>query len=478
MVHRCLPLALLIAGFAFTGLSAQSPLPGKPPDKPPLPGKPPPEAVAALIKLTGAKAADLHQAVRGVCVYPGRTRHAILDLAKYAEKYPKLLADLTKLRTGSAEAIDRYLTSNKYEPELQQAAAIVLVEAPETVERMQERPDLVRIVGIAWSTPPGRDLISAVLDTAASNQEKIRTAAADRWASRLKADPALMKQFIQLLEDYTRRTTAADQQPDDTWQSYGYGAYKTKDGYVVNDVPSQEVVSYALAVGPQYNAVADALIQQYLSGQNQDDFNTAVGGWYTANGDLIPQSSRQNNSDYYDLLKELAALADAYNASGSGTGDGSGSGDGSGNNSGNTASGNTVNNFLTAKPSDFPKLAEWAKKNPGPKLGQPSDLTRLKDGPGSGKPPIFGKDNPAKPSASPFADRLKATPANDRARPMPQGAKNPFSIAARAPVGAPKLSGHPQQLFRANPSMGHQLSRAPVQMQTAWRPQGGGRPKR
>ena len=67
---------------------------------------------------------------------------------------------------------------------------------------------------------------------------------------------------------------------------------------MVNDVPSPEVVNYASAVGSQYPQVATAIIQRFLGGQNQDDFNTAVGGWYAANGDSIPQSARQDNSDY------------------------------------------------------------------------------------------------------------------------------------------------------------------------------------
>src|SRR5262249_23491427 len=194
----------------------------------------------------------------------------------------------------SPKAIDRYLTSNKLEPALQQAAARVLVEAPETVEKMRERPDLVAIVGLAWSTPPGKKLISTVLDLVAASQEKTRDNSADRWASRLQDDPKLMQQYVQLLEEFTQKTTPPDEQPDNTWQSYGYGIYKSKDGYVVNDVPSADVVNYILAVGPQYQAASNAVIQQYLDGQNQADFNDAVGGWDKTNGSSVSQAPRPN----------------------------------------------------------------------------------------------------------------------------------------------------------------------------------------
>jgi hypothetical protein len=551
MLHRFLPLALLVSGVAFIApVTGQPPLPPALPPPPPLPPRPP-EAMATLQKLTGAKGAELEQAIRGVAVYPARTRAAILDLASYAQKHPALLADLAKLRGGPAAAIDRYLTSNKYEPELQQAAALVLVEAPEAVERMQERPEMVKIVGVAWSTPPGRDVITAVLNAAAAGQEKRRDAAADRWASRLKADPKLMDQYTQLLDDYTRKTTADDQQPDDTWESYNYGTYKTKDGYVVNDVPSPEVVNYALAVASQYPQVATAIIQQFLGGQNQDDFNAAVGGWYSANGGSIPQSDRQDNSDYYDLLKELAALADALAGSGSGsnpgtssgsnsgsdpgtssgsnsgsnpgtssgsnsgsnpgtssgnssgsnpgtssgsnpgtssgsssgsnpgTSSGSGSGDtsgtssgNSGNFSGNTFDGKAVNSFLGANARDYPKLTDWTRKNPQPKLGSPTDLARFKDAPGHP-----GKSAPNKgPSAAPFSDRLKATPPAERARPMPHMGQNPFNIARKPTIkpGTGKPVGPPRQVMRGAPSMSHQLTRAPSQMRAAWQPRGGG----
>jgi hypothetical protein len=502
MLHRFLPLALLVSGIALIApVTGQPPLPPKPPPPPR-----PPEVMATLQKLTGAKGPELEQAIRGVAVYPARTRAAILDLASYAQKHPTLLADLARLRSGPPAAIDHYLTSNKYEPELQQAAALVLVEAPETIERMQERPEMVKIVGVAWSTPPGRKLITAVLNAAAAGQERRRNAAADRWASRLKADPRLMDQYTQLLDNYTRKTTPADQQPDDTWESSNYGTYQTKDGYVVNDVPSPELVNYALAVGPQYPQVAIAIIQQFLGGQNQDDFNAAVGGWYAANGDSIPQSARQDNSDYYDLLKELAALADALASSGSGTNPGTDSGGGSGTNpgtssgggsgtnpgtssggssgtnpgtssggssgtspgtssggssgtnpgtssgdsgdfsgdfSGNTFDGNTVNNFLGKNARNFPQLTDWAKKNPPAKLGSPADLARLKNAPGdSGKTaPIMGR------SAAPFSDRLKATPPTARARPVPHAGQNPFRIAdkstPRPGTGKPKSTPRP-----------------------------------
>ena len=129
MLHHCLSLALLFTGFALLApVVAQPPLPPKPPG---LTGSPDP--LAALQKLTGAKRAELDQAVRGVAVYPAQTRAAILDLAQYSQKHPDLLKELAKLRNDSPEAIDRYLTSNKLEPALQQAAARVLVEAPETI---------------------------------------------------------------------------------------------------------------------------------------------------------------------------------------------------------------------------------------------------------------------------------------------------------------------------------------------------------
>jgi hypothetical protein len=232
------------------------------------------------------------------------------------------------------------------------------------------------------------------------------------------------------------------------------------------------VINYALAVGPQYKSVADALIQQYLGGNNQADFNAAVGGWYSNNGDSIPQSAKQSDSDYYDLLKELASLANAYDSSNSGSGDGTGTGSGSGNGSGNSGNGNSLNNFLNANPKNFSKVADWAKKNPAAKVGSPNDLTRLKDNPAKG--PV-GKETPGK-SASPFADRLRSTPASERASPMAQGHQNPFNIASKSPGGAvkPAGGGHPQQVFRGNPSTGHQLTRAPQQMHSAWKPHGGG----
>jgi len=455
------------------------------PPKPPLPA-PPTEVTATLQKLTGAKGAELEQAIRGVAVYPARTRAAILDLANYAQKHPTLLANLAKLRSGPAAAIDRYLTSNKYEPELQQAAALVLVEAPETVERMQERPEMVKIVGAAWSTPPGRKLITAVLNAAAASQEKTRDNSADRWASRLQADPKLMQQYVQLLEEFTRKTTRAGQQPDETWQSYDYGIYKSKDGYVVNDTPSADVVNYILAVGPQYLAVSNAVIQQYLDGQNQDDFNDAVGGWYNTNGSSIPQSASQSDSDYYALLQELANLNSAVSQQ-SGSGDSGSSGSGSGNSgSAGSGSGNSGRSgagapraSLNANRARYPKLSNWQAKNPAPRLGSPANLTRLRDGarPDAGKTPsdpLGTRGATRTASASPFSDRMKATPAAERARPTPHAGQNPFNIASRSKGAAPKSGGTPNRLFRGSPSMGQQLTRAPQQMGAAWRPRGGG----
>ena len=484
MLKRCLPFALLVTAIAMIGsVSAQLP--------PPPPGKPP-DPLAILQKLVGAKGAELDQAVRGVSAYPQRTRNAILDLAKHAEKHPTLLADLAKLRTATPAAVDQYLTSNKYEPELQHAAALVMVEAPETIDQMKARPDLVRIVGVAWSTPPGRDLISAVLEKAHAAQEKARSASADRWASRLKADPKLMQQYVQLLEDYTQR--AHEGKTDETWESYGYGVTKSKDGYVVNDVPSTEIINYALALGAQYQAVVSALIQQYLNGTNQDDYNAAVGGWYSTYGGSVPQSTQSSNSDYYALLQELSALAEAAYSNytgGSGSGYGSGGysngyGDSYGSGSGDTGSGdgNTVNavgNIIANNGNQYPKLTDWKAKNPAPKLGSPTDLSRLKDGPLS-KPPF----DPGKgPNANPFTERLKGTPPNQRALPMAQGGQNPFALAAKKPgpnVGGGKPPAGPQQMFRGSPPMGQQLARAQGQMKGAWRPpQGrgpGGPPKK
>jgi hypothetical protein len=461
MLHRCSSLALLIAGFALL-----APVVGQPP-LPPKPFKPPgstgrPDALAALQKLTGAKRPDLEQAVRGVAVYPAQTRAAILDLAQYSQKHPDLLKQLAKLRNASPKAIDRYLTSNKLEPALQQAAARVLVEAPETVEKMRERPDLVAIVGLAWATPPGKKLISTVLDLIAASQEKTRDNSADRWASRLQADPKLMQQFIQLLEEFTQKTTPRGQEPDNTWESYGYGIYKSKDGYVVDDVPSADVVNYILAVGTQYLAVSNAVIQQYLDGENQDDFNDAVGAWYNTNGSSIPRSARQSDSDYYDLLEELGNLNNALSQQ-------SGSG-----NSGSSGAG-AAGAFLKANRARYPKLSKWQAKNPAPKPGSPAKLTRLRDGPrrDAGKTssdPLGKKGSTRTPSASPFSDRLKATPTGARARPTPHAGQNPFTIASRPKGAASRSRGTPNRLSRGSPSVGHQLTRAPRQMGATWRP--------
>lgn len=478
MLNRWLPFAVQLLGLAIL-----SPAAAQLPPKPPLPGKPP-EALLLLQKLLGAKVADLDQAVRGMSAYPKRTRNAILDLAKAAEKNPTLLADLAKLRTEPAAAIDQYLTT-KLDGETRQAAAIVLVEAPDSIARMQERPDLIKPVGAAWSTPPGRDLITAALDGAGAAQEKARSGAADRWTARLKADPKLMQQYTKLLEDYTART--AGDKTDDSWKSYGYGTYKTQDGYVVEDVPSSEVINYALALGAQYQAVVAALIQQYLSGTNQDDYNAAVGGWYANNGSSIPAETRDSNSDYYELLRELADLAQAAYAnyssgSDSGTGSsGSGSGDGSGGYSngygdsyGGSADVNAASRLLNANLAQYPKLASWKDKNPAPKLGALNDLPRLKDNPG-GKPPVELGPN----SKTPFADLMKNTPPDARARPMPVQGQNPFKLAAQTPrpnVG-PKPNMAPQQLMRANPPIGHQLGRAQGQMGSAFKPPRGGGPR-
>jgi hypothetical protein len=479
MLNRFVMLAVLLVGIA---LIAPSPAQVPPPGKPPLPGKLP-DPLTALQKLLGAKAADLDQAIRGVSAYPKRTRNAILDIAKYSEKHTTLVADLARLRTGPAADIDKYLTANKLEPDLQQAAALVLVEAPETFDRMKERPDLVRLVGVAWSTPPGREPITAVLDAAGAAQEKSRSASADRWATRLKADPKLMQQFTQLLEDYTARTADANTPLDDSWQSHGYGTYKTKDGYAVTDVPSSEVINYSLAVGPQYPLVANALIQQYFSGTNSDDYNSAVGGWYSANGSSIPDSSRQNNADYYALLQELSQLADALASSYSGSGasnTGTGSGDGSygngyGDSYGNSGDGNRAGAVVAGNGNQYPKLTNWRGANPAPNLGSVANIPRLPANP-TNKPFESGKA----PSASPFSDHMKGTPAADRARPTPQASQNPFSVAAKkpAPSTGPKPAG--QQLARATPPMGQQLTRAQGQMHSAWKPPAGGgpRPKR
>jgi len=501
MPNRRLSFAAFIVGVALAAPAmAQFP---KPPVAPVPPGPPSTDPLAVLQKLTGSSSADVLQAVRGLAAYPERTRRAILDFAAYSEKHPSLLADLERLRGGPSDAIDHYLTSNDLEPELQRAAAVVLVEAPETIDQMQERPEMVRTVGAAWSTPPGRQLISALLDAAAGSLAKTQSAAADRWAGRLKADPKLLTQYTHLLDEYTGKTTAAGQQPDDTWKSYGYGTYKADNGYVVDDVPSKDVINYALAVGPQYPAVAEALIQQYLAGSNSDDYNSAVGFWFAAYGSSIPQSTQDANSDYYALLQELSSLAAALASSGSGYGDtgngdlgapgngsgntgagdngaaGNGSGNNSGNGSGDNVSVNAPSNLLNANPSNYPKLANWAAKNPAPKLGSPSDLNRLKNPP-AGQSPLTGK-SPIGSGAAPFSDLMKATPANQRALPSPKGSQNPFNIAGK-PAAKPNLGqqpgGVPSQMFRASPSMSQQLTRAPAQMQAAWhpRPAAGPRP--
>jgi hypothetical protein len=478
MLKRWLQFAVLLVGILIL-----SPALAQLPPKPPLPGKPP-EALLLLQKLLGAKVADLDQAVRGMSAYPKRTRNAILDLAKAAEKNPTLLADLAKLRTEPAAAIDQYLTT-KLDAETRQAAAIVLVEAPDSIAQLQERPDLAKLVGAAWSTPPGRDLITSALDGAGAAQEKARSGAADRWTARLKADPKLMQQYAKLLEDYTARN--AGDKVDDSWKSYGYGTYKTQDSYVVEDVPSSEVINYALALGSQYQAVVAALIQQYLSGTNQDDYNAAVGGWYANNGSSIPASTRESNSDYYELLRELADLAQAayanYNSgSDSGTGSSGGSGDGTGGYSngygdsyGSSAEANAASRLLAFNLNQYPKLANWKEKNPAPKLGALNDLPRLKDNPGSKPPAELGPN-----SKNPFADLMKNTPQDARARPMPAQAQNPFKLAAQTPKPNvnPKPTGAPQQLMRGNPPIGNQLGRAQGQMGSAFKPpRGGGGPR-
>lgn len=466
----------------------------------------PPDPFPALVKLTGAQAAEVDQAIRGVSAYPRRTRLAILDLAQATRKYPSLLDDLARLRTGSTAEVDEYLTSHDYSHELQRAAALVLVEAPDTIDRMKERPELVRVVGEAWSAPPGRLLITSLLDAAAAGQEKTRDAAADRWAARLKADPRLAEQFVTLLRDYTHRAHADDPEPDDSLKAYHYGTHLSKDGFVVDDVPSPEVINYALAVGPKYQAVAAALIQQFLDGANQDDYNSAVGGWYAANGSSIPQSARQDNSDYYELLQELAQLASAAaaNAGGSSTGDSgtgtgsgndSGTGSGSGNGSGNSvnsygdsynvngnASGNTASRLLAANAGRYPKLSDWAARNPLPKEFRPPDFTRLKPPPEPKDRPPFpvGKlpfEPPSGGPRAPFADHLKAIGPAERGRPMPAGAKNPFHLASMPPKAMPKAPMVPQQVFRGAPSMGQQLSRAPGRMGAAWAHPRGGAPR-
>jgi hypothetical protein len=544
MLTRQAWLAMLVGGFVAL------PVQGQPPD----PSK-------ALMQLTGAKAAELEQAVRGVSAYPKRTRAAILDLAMYAQRHESLLADLARLRQRPSKEIDAYLTSNNYEAGLQSAAATVLVEAPETIDRMQERPDLVKIVGTAWASPPGRELITAVLDAVASQGEKKRSSAADQWAGRLHADPALMQQYVQLLEEYTKKMSAAGQQQDDSWKSYGYGIYKSGNGYVVTDVPSQEVINYALAVGYQYSALASALIQQYLYQENQSDYKAAVGGWYSNYGNTVPDSTRQQYADYYDMLQELSkyaeAAAAAYSGDGSQSGSGSGSGGSQSGDSGSSGSqggdsgsgsgsdgykGKEVQDYLAANANKYPKLAQWAKDHPakdmrvgnkvphlqegdgpgkGPGQGAPGGNNRSqfpggdkppfggdkgppglggdKGGPpfggdkgppglggGKGGPPGLGGDKgaPGGAGGSPFSDKMRATPPENRARPTPQGGRSPFAGGGQmpSPGGAPKIGGgspggRPQQIVRGSPPMGQQLTRAQGQMHAAWKPHGGGGPK-
>jgi hypothetical protein len=187
------------------------------------------------------------------------------------------------------------------------------------------------------------------------------------------------------------------------------------------------------------------------------------------------------------LLKELANLANALSQqSGSENGDSSGSGSGKGGSSGSdsgksrSSGAGAPRASLNANRARYPKLSNWQAKNPAPKLGSPADLTRLQDRPrpDAGKTP---SDSPGKkgstrtPSASPFSDRLKATPRGERARPTPRAGQNPFNIASRPKGAAAKSGGTPNRLLRGSPSVGHQLTRAPRQMGATWRPRGGGR---
>jgi len=472
-------------------------LPPKKDKKDPFAKKdPPPDPIPELTKITGAKKAELDQAIRGLAAFPSRTREAILDLAQYSEEHPTLLAELARHRKDSPEDLDKYLNGSKYEPELQWAAAVVLVEAPDTIDRMRETPELVRVVGKAWSTPPGRVLISTILDASATKQDTARNTAADRWSARLKDDPKAMQQYTQLVEDYTQRVHGGDEKADATWKTYHYGIHKDSAGYVVTDVPSTEVINYALAEGTKYQALVAALLQQYFNGANQDSYNAAVGGWYSANGDAIPQSTRDDNSAYYALLQELSQLAQALaqyaseNSSGD-TGSGSGDGSGSGSNGyGDSYSSypevNAAAAYVAANAARYPRLTDWRAKNPAPKLGSPADQLLPKDGlPKDPFPklpkddfPKLPKDKPPldpikKPTKTPFSDQLKNIPPADRARPAPE-MQNPFDVAKLKPQPMGKQPEIPHNLFRGAPSIGQQMTRAPMQMRSAWSPPRGG----
>ncbi|HEY1065134.1 MAG TPA: hypothetical protein VGE52_03460, partial [Pirellulales bacterium] len=172
---RSLLAALAVSATAGTALAQFPPLPGGPP-KPPgngakaggstkpstpaAPFAPPsgdantsagagaaglPEPFDKVLGLLGPGQAekigqDLGDAIRGVSLYPERTRTAILTLAKYAHDDPKLIGNIAALRSVKQPAeVDRYLASQKYPDELQYAAAVVLVDTPETLDRMLAR---------------------------------------------------------------------------------------------------------------------------------------------------------------------------------------------------------------------------------------------------------------------------------------------------------------------------------------------------
>lgn len=444
-----------------------------------------------LERLVGSeKMADLKLAVQGIALYPEEVRNAILDLCGYAVKYPKLIDDLVTVRSKSDAQIDAYLTGNNYSTELQQTAAIVLVDAPEALDVMQENEELVAIVGKLTENQRVKSIIQRQLSEAHERLSKIEAASTDAWSAQLAANQESMEEYQQLMADYTQaqQEAAGSSEPiDQTYESYDYGMYYEPSasggsgGWVVYSTPPSGLVNYALMYPYLYPNVYNDVIHHYMFNQNLEEFTETVSNWYQQYGGEIPEEARQQYADYYNQLESISQFEEQFQQ----------------HYQGDATAAQARAEYLQQASEKYPQLSSWheqaqnAAANPPAKVQElarnsSSPFSDLKERRQKDQGPLTNRRNPtqrpeagkgpfsARKQDSPFAGLAQKSPGSGGPvsnlksnRPTPS-AKLPKPSTANRPT--PRTKSAP--VYRGKPSQSVQLNRSGGQLKSSW---GGGR---
>lgn len=343
--------------------------------------------------------------IRALSQYPAETRKAVLELSQYPEL-------VTALATAKSEPAR--LAAIAAAPAEARAPAAKVLQYSGLVEILNQDIRLTTLVGRVY-----RDH-KAIIDAIGAELEK-QTAAqqsdsADRWAARLAADEAALRELLAALKKRAEETGSKES---------GDGVTQTDGKTVVYATPTEETTRYILDRAGEYAQVAAALIQQWLEeyaaseyadgtgtggttssssgsdgssgGGRTGDYGSAVSDWWNTYGSYIPADAVAT-ARLADYVKETARAGEELR----------------GQLGGRALTREALTGFLKRNSDRYPLTGKEAFRA-GPGTRAPSPRTKPAD-PAVGKKPPFG-DGPPVGKKPPFGPRW-ARPAARSARPV------------------------------------------------------------